>query len=191
MNAGPICGNGILETSEECDDGNTQNGDLCASNCLCGFDELDPKSPGAAFVDANQSSCYLLFAQSQSFNNAEQVCMSKSMHLATISTLKELEFLHPFIEAFTQVWIGGMRAAPSADIWTWISGEAWAIQPCEVNKVPTCDNGMVLWAIGEPNNNTGSEDCVEIYNGSALGFNDAECSAIQPFVCERPFQPGM
>ena len=35
----PVCGNGILEDGEECDDGNNQNGDGCSSTC-----ELDRKS---------------------------------------------------------------------------------------------------------------------------------------------------
>ena len=43
------CGNGIIETGEDCDDGNTANGDGCASNCkwegtssgLCGNGQID------------------------------------------------------------------------------------------------------------------------------------------------------
>lgn len=30
----PICGNGIIEQEEQCDDGNTENGDSCSSVCL-------------------------------------------------------------------------------------------------------------------------------------------------------------
>jgi len=30
---GPVCGNGIIETGEECDDGNTISGDGCSSTC--------------------------------------------------------------------------------------------------------------------------------------------------------------
>ena len=30
---GPVCGNGTLEAGEQCDDGNTQNGDCCNSAC--------------------------------------------------------------------------------------------------------------------------------------------------------------
>ncbi len=35
----PICGNGVQEVDEECDDGNTENNDLCSSTCemeICG-----------------------------------------------------------------------------------------------------------------------------------------------------------
>jgi len=44
----PICGNGILEAEEECDDGNNEDGDGCSSECLvepigpyCGDGNLD------------------------------------------------------------------------------------------------------------------------------------------------------
>lgn len=31
----PVCGNGILESGEQCDDGNTNNGDGCSNSCQC------------------------------------------------------------------------------------------------------------------------------------------------------------
>lgn len=42
-----LCGNGILEATEECDDGNTTNGDGCSAQCkievpVCGNGKLDP-----------------------------------------------------------------------------------------------------------------------------------------------------
>ena len=33
----PICGNGIPEAGEVCDDGNTRDGDECSSTCGPGF----------------------------------------------------------------------------------------------------------------------------------------------------------
>lgn len=30
---GPICGNGIVESGEQCDDGNSDNTDSCLNNC--------------------------------------------------------------------------------------------------------------------------------------------------------------
>ncbi len=39
----PLCGDGVLDTEEECDDGNLEDGDGCASDCLweCGDSELE------------------------------------------------------------------------------------------------------------------------------------------------------
>ena len=33
-NTSALCGNGVVDTGERCDDGNRNNGDGCASNCL-------------------------------------------------------------------------------------------------------------------------------------------------------------
>jgi len=41
----PVCGNNILETGEQCDDGNTVNGDGCQADCqlpVCGDNIVDP-----------------------------------------------------------------------------------------------------------------------------------------------------
>ncbi len=32
--ANPVCGNGVIEVAESCDDGNNKNGDGCNSKCL-------------------------------------------------------------------------------------------------------------------------------------------------------------
>jgi cysteine-rich repeat protein len=32
---GPVCGNGVVESGEDCDDGNTSSGDGCSSTCQC------------------------------------------------------------------------------------------------------------------------------------------------------------
>lgn len=45
---GPICGNGVIETGETCDDGNTVSGDGCSSTCQT---EEEP-SPGPGPVGA-------------------------------------------------------------------------------------------------------------------------------------------
>ena len=48
---GPVCGNGIVESGEQCDDGNTVDGDGCSSTCtieappvgpVCGDGEIGP-----------------------------------------------------------------------------------------------------------------------------------------------------
>lgn len=45
-----VCGNGRLEGDEQCDDGNTNNGDCCASNCSF-------ESAGASCADGTDNQC--------------------------------------------------------------------------------------------------------------------------------------
>lgn len=52
--APPIgCGNGVVEYPEECDDGNTDDGDGCASNCKKEIDTPDPSDPNTPTKGCN------------------------------------------------------------------------------------------------------------------------------------------
>ena len=61
---GPVCGNGLVEMAEQCDDGNQDNNDLCLNTCVlatCGdgfvFPTLEQCDDGAA--NANDAACKL------------------------------------------------------------------------------------------------------------------------------------
>ncbi|TFG35950.1 MAG: VWA domain-containing protein, partial [Parcubacteria group bacterium] len=49
--AGPVCGNETLETGEQCDDGNTVNGDGCSATCQ--IEPTDVLIHGTVFKDLN------------------------------------------------------------------------------------------------------------------------------------------
>ncbi|MEE9294475.1 MAG: DUF4215 domain-containing protein, partial [Phycisphaerae bacterium] len=58
--AGPVCGNGAVETGEECDDGNTIDGDGCQGNCkapFCGDSIIDPAEECDDGNTANGDGC--------------------------------------------------------------------------------------------------------------------------------------
>jgi len=44
-----VCGNGIKETGEQCDDGNTRNGDGCSSTCIIEPQNCDDYCSGTTF----------------------------------------------------------------------------------------------------------------------------------------------
>lgn len=58
----PVCGNGIAEQGEDCDDQNSNNNDSCTNNCLfnvCGdgflFEGVEECDPGAANIGPNEA----------------------------------------------------------------------------------------------------------------------------------------
>lgn len=182
----PICGNGIVENGELCDDGNTLEDDLCASNCQCGG---DVKVGSQAFIDPDLGSCYVWFNANRAFLDAENACESHGMTLATIDGTGEMAHVQAHLNSVDFVWIGGRRFSSMSDIWTWMSGDPWVIQPCDANTAG-CDNNVILWMSGEPNNATGDEDCVEMQLKGSIGFNDASCATSRGFLCERKYQAG-
>lgn len=48
-----VCGNGVPEGIEECDDGNTQDGDCCSSDCA--FEAVGSSCADAAFCNGNET----------------------------------------------------------------------------------------------------------------------------------------
>ncbi len=57
-----ICGNGKLETGEECDDGNTTSGDGCSSQCKT---ELTPPMPTPTGINMTTTGCIPLYLNNQ------------------------------------------------------------------------------------------------------------------------------
>ena len=63
----PECGNGIVEGTEACDDGNTVDGDCCSANCTviyenqgCGNCSDGIDNDGDEFIDCHDSGCSLI-----------------------------------------------------------------------------------------------------------------------------------
>jgi cysteine-rich repeat protein len=167
----PVCGNGVIESAEECDDENDATGDGCAA-CLV---ECSARSE---VEDPATHHCYR-FTVSQSWDNALADCTQWGGHLAAITSLAEIAFVRTHLKERT--WIGGSEKATEGT-WVWQTGEPWAYAP---------------WNVGEPNNggaNAGGgppddEDCLELYDNvndiAPYGFADSNCPSGHVALCER------
>jgi len=102
----------------------------------------------------------------QSWFQAEDTCESTGpgIHLAVIDDATELAAVESFIDV-QPIWVGVNDVDIEGHFVTVTGGPAT----------------FLPWAPGEPNNNQGAEDCVEILGNA---FNDDACDTALPFLCE-------
>ena len=135
---------------------------------------LSCRSPWTSFGNH----CYLLVTDTKTFNEAEQYCQSLSRlgrpsHLASIMSQEENDFLVDLATTMDgavsrYTWLGYRRDL-STGSFVWIDGSP--------------AGSYTNWAPGEPNN-SGKEDCVEMYDTSM--WNDKNCIQLRRFICKRP-----
>jgi len=193
------CGDGTQDATEDCDDGNLQDGDGCSSECLveptptCGDGNKDPgeecddgdndDTDGCAgcvldcgpmlFEDPLAGHCYQYFGDMVSWFDAETACEAWGGTLAALTTTDERLLVVAELGG-GETWVGASddpAAGASEGNWIWITGEPFTAAP---HRAP--------WHPAEPSETT-SENCAEI-RGDGL-FNDLGCDAPRTYVCER------
>jgi cysteine-rich repeat protein len=181
------CGNGILDPSEACDDGNQVFGDGCSGDCLsdetCGNGILDPVL-GEVCDDGNNwdqdgcpSACkygceedanrnYLVCTVKVTWLEARAACQLHGSHLVTIHDSGENFMVASLLDG--RVWIG-LSDTASEGSFRWVDGSGISYAP---------------WVAGEPNDEGGMEDCVEVGYMAPDQWNDLPCDQQRPFICE-------
>jgi cysteine-rich repeat protein len=170
------CGDGMIDPSEQCDDGNTAGGDGCDVGCQVECSTL---------LDPQTGHCYaVLDATPATWADARSQCgqLGAGYDLAAISSQAELDWLsaQPSIAALlidddntAVMWLGGTDTA-SEGTWLWSNGE------------PFFD----AWVVGEPSNDGAGggpgEDCnVYLRRATMFGYDDRPCDITYPMLCER------
>jgi hypothetical protein len=153
-----MCGNGVLDPGEECDDP-TPGKHGCTQ---CKVDCSEPK----AFKDPATSHCYWVLTDEASFDASVVSCeLSGGGRMAAVTSPAELAFLASHVAG--PVWIGAKAPAPMAKP-VWLDGEPWSFQP---------------WAPGQPTH--GAKDFCVVLEGKALGFAMDDCALTRGALCER------
>jgi len=155
-----VCGDGIINPGEECDDHNATPNDGC-TGCI-----VDCVGPGA-FKDPALHHCYGLVTIKLDFAQANAVCKLAGAHLAAVTTSAELALVAPHLDKKAATWIGGSDSAKEGTF-TWTDGEPWSYAP---------------WVPGAPSMSPTS-DCVAI-DGAKGGFDDQDCNKKLVALCER------
>jgi hypothetical protein len=184
------------ENEELCDgldndcDGNTDEGNACAASCA-GF-ALDERG-------------YMFCSDSVVRDAAADRCQLEGMRLAWIETEEENDFLVESIASAdvpdsddeeTLTFIGGSDSG-NEGTWSWrgtgqIADGFQFWQGTSAATGGSAPNGRFAnWSDTEPNDTDGDEDCAVFSvlgnNNRAPGnWDDRDCDALQPFVCEVP-----
>ncbi|KAM9313644.1 C-type lectin domain family 4 member E-like isoform 2-T2 [Pholidichthys leucotaenia] len=115
------------------------------------------------------SSCYYISSQRRTWDQSRQDCMQRDADLVIINSRREQAFITGFTEA---AWVG-MTDREVEGTWIWVDG------------TPVDRKGL-LWALGQPDDSLGGEDCGDLRTMSDfLGLNDFNCIARMQWICER------
>jgi len=105
------------------------------------------------------------------WTSSRDTCAVYGYYLATINEQAEQDFLaaEALAAVGDSVWIGyNDRGWGNEGTFTWTAGNG---------------SGFEAWSPGEPNN-SGNEDCVEMRADFGYLWNDINCSATTPWICE-------
>lgn len=198
------CGDGVLQAGEQCDLG-VQNGktsSCCTSSCQfqpisttcrsAGPCELsDSVCSGAAGacpstgdflgnadtanIDQRTGHCYLDFSDTTTWAGAQQACEGLAGYLAVIDDGVENALVRHTSTVGEDPWLGFHD----------FDGET--------NNGPRFEKvtgGYIgafydAFALGEPNNSGGDEDCGQFIGNSFL-WKDGDCDQLRQYICEIP-----
>jgi hypothetical protein len=193
--AAPICGDGLVEGDEQCDDGDEDDDDACTgcrfARCgdgvvRTGVEECDHggspdqsctrqclvcDDPDAAATWIGPTGrCYTLYLSPvvRQYGGAESACDAIGHgHLAALRTRAEHDEV-----------IAGLGIPPTTPVWIGLSDR-------DVEGTFVWASGLSLlftsWAASQPSDGIG-EDCVALTGGT---WNDTPCNIDRGFVCER------
>jgi len=137
-------------------------------------DDAAPDAPPcvggeALALDPESGHCYRLFTQEKSWGDAQGLCQSGGYgSLVAIASAAENEFVRALADG-REVWMGATDSL-TEDVFVWTSGEPFT---------------FTYWAGGQPDNGSGSEDCVLMRAGSGGRWNDDQCGNDHDYVCEH------
>ncbi|XP_077573854.1 galactose-specific lectin nattectin-like [Stigmatopora nigra] len=117
--------------------------------------------------------CYIYQHDPRSFSDAESVCNVIGGNLVSINSRKEnavvVELIREAEGSVVDAWIGLHDAIEEGEF-VWTDGEVLNFR---------------FFGSGQPDNDNGNEDCVEIAASGEMWADD-QCSGLHPFVCIRP-----
>ena len=121
---------------------------------------------------------YGVFQTPSSFSVAKQTCVDFGGTLAIIKTEDENDAVLALLRTVGRAsYYIGMQARNTPQNWRYLDGDSVALRGSSEYQ---------NWAIGEPNNYGGNEECGSIqYGYFSSSWNDVNCERQLNFVCEK------
>ena len=93
----------------------------------------------------------MFFGISLSWYDAEKYCLEKGMHLASIQTMDELEYLNKRYGYGSGIWVGGLMDSNRQFTWTdespWCTNNENVLSISKFRPTPTKNKKYLYWFI--------------------------------------------
>lgn len=170
----PVCGNGLIEAGEQCDDAGHAGQDGCDDKC-----QVVCSQHGAGTLESADHHCYAGYDQA-AFDGAQQACEQRGAHLVTITSADENKIARMLVN--NSKWIGGLEDVSATSQGTgaygWLTGEAFDY----ANWAPKEPNRMAYRCEGGSFNAQCYEHCIAMMGDGT--WADHRCDMTDGYVCE-------
>jgi hypothetical protein len=169
----PVCGNGILEAGEQCDD---TGQDGCDASCKVVCSQY-----GAGTVESEDYHCYAGYNQAD-FTGAQQDCVKRGAHLATISSAAENKIVRGLVD--NSKWLGGYEDVPltsaGSGTYIWLGGDPVSFDNWGPHE-PDAAGAHCAGGAGGPNALC-YEHCISILGDGT--WANHRCDMVDGYICE-------
>jgi cysteine-rich repeat protein len=155
-----VCGDGVIQGGEECDDQNSDLGDGCEDcDVVCLGDN------GNSFESPTTHHCYKRLLSAYQWGPANTECTQDGGKLASLATQDEYNEITASGLTLA-AWIGG-NDITFEDEFVWVSGDPWS---------------FAMWAPGNPYEGVDEDDCVLL--NASFKLTDLNCGDSFVGICE-------